>query len=436
MRKSWLLCVVISMLAWGQAAPSAPPSAQASAPAAPAAQAPTSAAPAGQAGTAPATQGTQPRSPFMAGAAPKPAAAPDTTAIPPTAAVITIDGICSPQAKPAAAKGTTTKPAAKATSTKTPAADCKTVITKAEFEKLASSLSPNVTPQMKKQLSNMLPTAIAMSNEAKKRGLDKTPQFQETLKFMKMQILKNELTRSIQEQAANVPQKDLEGYYKKNPEAFEQYNVDRLFVPRTKQEPPETKEEKEQDQKLNEEQQKAKEAEEKAKAEENEAAMSKLAETLRARAAAGEDFIKLQKEAFETAGMKIESPTVNLPKVRRTGLPAAHAAVFDLKPGEVSQVINDAGGHYIYKLNSKDVLPLEQVKDEIHNTLQNQRNRDMMEKITNSFKVDTNEAYFGPAQAMAPPPRMPRPRMAPNPAAPQAQPQTPPPAQPPASKPD
>jgi hypothetical protein len=60
-----------------------------------------------------------------------------------------------------------------------------------------------------------------------------------------------------------------------------------------------------------------------------------LAESLRARAAAGEDFAKLQKEAFEAAGMKMDSPTVTMPKVRRTGLPPAHAAVFDLKVGEV-----------------------------------------------------------------------------------------------------
>ncbi len=428
MRKSWVLCVVIGTLAWGQAAPSAPLSTQA--PAAASTPSPRPQAPA----TSPAVVGGQP-APQTPGAPLKPPAAPDTSSIPPTAPVITITGICSPQPKPATAQGTTAKPPAKTSATKTPA-DCKTVITKAEFEKLANSLSPNVTPQMKKQLSTLLPTAIAMSNEAKKRGLDKTPQFQETLKFMKMQILKNELTRNIQEEAAKVPQTKIEEYYKTNPEAFEQYNLDRLFVPRTKQEPPETKEEKEQDLKMSEEEQKAKEAAEKAKAEANEQAMSKLAESLRARAAAGEDIVKLQKEAFDAAGMKIESPTVNLPKVRRTGLPPAHAAVFDLKPGEVSQVINDAGGHYIYKLNSKDELPLDQVKDEIHNTLQSQRNRDMMEKISNSFKVETNEAYFGPAQAMTPPQRMPRPRMAPSPTAPQAQPQTPPPAQPPASKPD
>ncbi len=70
--------------------------------------------------------------------------------------------------------------------------------------------------------------------------------------------------------------------------------------------------------------------------------------------------------------------------------------MFDLKPGEVSQVISDAGGHYIYKLNSKDHLTLEQATNEIHSKLQNDRTREMMEKVNNSFKVQTNDAYFGP----------------------------------------
>jgi len=34
-------------------------------------------------------------------------------------------------------------------------------------------------------------------------------------------------------------------------------------------------------------------------------------------------------------------------------------AVFDLKVGEVSQVITDNGGHYIYKVVSKEVLPMD-----------------------------------------------------------------------------
>ena len=44
-----------------------------------------------------------------------------------------------------------------------------------------------------------------MSSEAKKRGLDKTAQFEETVKFAKMQILTTELQRKIQEEAAKVP---------------------------------------------------------------------------------------------------------------------------------------------------------------------------------------------------------------------------------------
>ena len=398
MRKSWLMCVLLGTLAWGQAAPSAAPPPQA-------AQAPP---------------------------------ADTSAAVPPEAAVITVIGVCSPQPKTAATKGTAAKPVtgAKTPAAKTPAADCKTVITKAQFEELAKALIPNVTPQARKQLAGVLPRFIGMSSEAKKEGLDKTKQFDETVKFAKMQILTSTLQRKIQDDATKVPPAEIEKYYKEHAETFEQFNVDRLFVPRTKQAEPEAKEEDAKDEKLSEEAKKAKEAEEKTKADEAEQAMAKLAQSLQARAAAGEDFAKLQKEAFDAAGMKIESPTVNLPNTRRTGLPPAHAAVFELKPGEVSKVISDAGGHYIYKVNSKSEVPLDQATNEIHSKLQNDRTREMMEKVNSSFKVETNEMYFGPGGAStAPPPRLPHPRpMAPG--APGGQPQTPPPAQPPAEKPN
>ena len=93
-----------------------------------------------------------------------------------------------------------------------------------------------MTPQLKKQLASILPRLIAMSADAKKKGLDKTPQFEETVKFAKMQILTNELQRKIQEEAAKVPKPEIEAYYKEHPQDFEQFNLDRLFVPRTKQE--------------------------------------------------------------------------------------------------------------------------------------------------------------------------------------------------------
>jgi hypothetical protein len=284
---------------------------------------------------------------------------------------------------------------------------------------------------------------MAMSAEAKKQGMEKSDKYKTTLKFVQMQILTNELTQKVQKEAADVPDADIEKYYKDNPTAYEQYNLDRLFIPRTKTET-EAKEENEEDEdKLTDEQKKAKEDAAKAKADANAAAMTKLADDLRARAAAGEDMTKLQKEAFDAAGMKVESPTVNLPSVRRTGLPQGHVAVFDLKAGDVSQVISDSGGHYIYKLNSKTEMPLDQAKNEIHSKLQNDRNKERMDKLNGSFKAENNAASFGPAGAGPMPPRggM-RPHMPPTaPPAQSAQPQSQapaeaPPAQAPAPKPN
>lgn len=414
MKKSWLPCVLLGTLAWG--APATPPPQPA--------QAPASQAKPGV--TIPIGQG-------------RPAGPVDTSAsVRDNAAVITIEGVCPPQPKPAAAKGTTATTArAKSAAKAAPAAACKTVITKAQFEKLAAAVAPTVTPQLKKQLAGVLPRYIAMSTEAKKEGMDKSPQFKETMEFVKMQVLTNELQQKIQKEAANVPDADIEKYYQEHQDAFEQFNIDRLFVPRTKQAEPEAKNDEDKDEKLTDEQKKAKEEADKAKADQAAADMTKLADDLRARAAAGEDFVKLQKEAFDAAGMKVESPSVNLPSVRRTGLPQAHAAVFDLKVGEVSQVISDAGGHYIYKINSKSVMPLDQARNEIHSKLQNERMKDRMEKLNSSYKADNNEAYFGPG-GVQPPQRGPRPRpMPPSGAAPQGASAAPAPAAPaPATKPN
>jgi peptidyl-prolyl cis-trans isomerase C len=381
MGKSWTLCVLLGALAWGQAAPSPAPQNQS---------------------PAPAMNQMRPQAP---------GAADTSESVPATAAVITVKGVCSPPQPRPASQVTAAKPAtgAKTSQSTAPAADCKTVITKSEFEKLAGSLSPSgsVSPQLKRQLGGMLPRVIAMSNQAKKEGMDKTDQYRETVKFVQMQVLANELQRKLQTEAQNIPDADIQKYYDEHKGDFEQYNLDRLFVPRMKPNEPDLKDENDKDksEKPTEDQIKAKQAADKAKSDANEQAMTKLADDLRARAAAGEDFTKLQKEAFEAAGMKIESPSVNLANVRRNGLSPSQSAVFALQPGEVSQVISENGGHYIYKMKSASELPLDQAKNEIHGRLQSERMREMMDKLNSSFKVETNEAYFGPAAPGGMPPR-------------------------------
>jgi len=406
------MCVLLGGMAWGQTQPGAPP-------------------PSVGSGRAPANMS----GPHAA------AALPDSAeSVPATAAVLTITGVCKPQPRPAAAKAgaAPAKPVAK-----TAPADCKTVVTRAEFEKLVDSISTHPNPQLKRQLATAYPGILAFAQAAQKQGLDKTARFETEMKFARLQILGKELRDQISENAAKVSDEDVDSYYQAHLATYQEFNVDRVFVPhfrpaaegklelKDEKEGKETKDEK--DAKLTPEQQ------QKAKAD-TEQEEAKLAESLRTQAAAGEDFAKLQKEAYDAAGMKMDAPPVNLPKVRRNGLPPGQVAVFDLKEGEVSQVISDPGGHYVYKVKAIVQMPLDdQLKNEIHSMLQGQRQREEMDKYQKSYTVETNEAYFGPPAAAGPPQRM-LPNRGPQPQTPmthpQAQPQTPAPAQPPAASPN
>ena len=291
--------------------------------------------------------------------------------IAPDAAVLTIKGLCPQTSKTNEVSGD----------------KCETVITRAQFEKIAGAIQPSLSPVVKKQLMNLYPRLLIMSREAEARGMDKEEYFQQMFEFARMQILTQQLTRRIQEEAGKVPEQEIADYYQKNPDQFREYTLERIYVPRMKQEPPPP-------QKLSEEAQK-----ERQKHEEDE--MTNLADALRARAAKGEAFEALQKEAYQSAGMKSNPPNASMGKLRRNGLPPTHDAVFALKLGEVSQVISDAGGHYIYKIDGTDIETLADAKGEIHNLLQSQRLHSAMEKIQGPFTTEVNDAYFatGPASA-------------------------------------
>jgi hypothetical protein len=140
-----------------------------------------------------------------------------------------------------------------------------------------------------------------------------------------------------------------------------------------------------------------------------EEAMKKEAAKLRTRLMANEDPDKLEKAAFTAGGLPGTPPPPKMDKVRRTSLPPAHQSVMELKVGEVSEVISDPSGNYIYKMVSKEVMPLDAAKTEIRNTISAQRYRDAMQKFQNNAEL--NDAYFAPMRGpgMPMPPRGPRP---------------------------
>ena len=135
--------------------------------------------------------------------------------------------------------------------------------------------------------------------------------------------------------------------------------------------------------------------------------MKSEASKIRARAAAGTSFATLQAEAFQVAGLKTKPPSTKLGKEQRTGLPANQASVMDLKAGEVSPVIDDQSGYYIYKMGEKDTIPLDKVKDDIRATLRTQQIQAEMQKLQQSGTPTLNDSYFG--EAGGPMPGMPMP---------------------------
>src|SRR4029077_20708160 len=187
MRFQCLVCLLLASLAYGQVAQPATP---------PAATPPAAGAKAEQSASAPADK------------TPEVKVGPDD-------AVITLKGFCADAKQQGDA--------------------CKTVITRAQFEKLAESLQPGMSPAIRRQLATAYSRMLRMSTAAEKRGLDKGPKFDEMLYFARMQILSQELSRALQEDSGKVTDGDIDENYKKNEASYEQATFARIFVPRAKQ---------------------------------------------------------------------------------------------------------------------------------------------------------------------------------------------------------
>ncbi|MFI5110484.1 MAG: peptidylprolyl isomerase, partial [Terriglobales bacterium] len=343
-----------------------------------------------------AAQGKEPGKP--AAPAPSPSAkqqAAEAQEMAPDAVVITVKGLCpAPVRKAAASKTAHGSAAAK------PAA-CQTVVTKKELEMVIETVRPNLQPAQRRMLAQQYVELLVVANAATKAGTEKDPKVKEQLRLQKLQILATSYSREMQQKEAEVPEADIEKYYKENAAKYEQAKLLRVYIPMVTEEgkPPDT------------------------------AASKALAEKIQQRAAAGEDFDKLQKEAFSAASNKGTAPPVDLGERRRGTLPPKQEdAVFGLKVGEVSAALDEASGYYIYKMVGKDAVPLDKVHDEIKGTLGREHLRESMEKLRSSVESTFNPAYFGsaasmpPAGEVAPPPPG---RPAPAPPAPAAAPAQP-----------
>lgn len=270
---------------------------------------------------------------------------------------------------------------------KAPGANCKMVITRAEFEKIIDAVQPSMRPRARREFALTYANALVMAHKAKQLGLDKRDDFEQQMKIARIEVLTRELKKELQIEASKITAADIESYYHGNLPSFEQAEMERIYIPKSQDRPgPADKT--------------PTEAEKHEELQRSEEAMKAEAEKLRAHAVAGEDFSKLQAEAYQAAGIKA-APNPSLGKIRRISLPRDQVYIMDLKPGEVSPVIEDVNGYFIYKIKEKETLTLEQSREEIKGTLRSQRLQEEAQSIEESAVSTLNGNYF---RRQGPPP--------------------------------
>ena len=261
-----------------------------------------------------------------------------------------------------------------------------TIVTKAQFENLVDALNPQMTAINRRQLAESYPRLLLFADKARELGLDQDPRFADAMRLASVQLLTQRLNRYFEQQASRISDSDVENYYKGNAIKFERGELLRIFVPKQ-----------------------TRQTQNPGSGEHSsgvvDSSMLAVAKTIQAKAAAGEDFQQLQKEAFEAACISSGSPTVSTGKIAAVRLPLDHQKVFEMQPGQVSDVIAESGGYHTYKVVSKE-MPLSQASKEIRKSIASERVQDATASLGKSIKSELDPKYFGASPGPATPLRV------------------------------
>jgi len=270
----------------------------------------------------------------------------------PNDAVITLTGACPEAGGASQATG-----------------ECKNVVTRAEFERIKNALAPDAPESANRQIAQGYAQALVVNNEALKEGVQNDPGAEEIFKYARMRAMQQLLARRVQQNASKISDDDIKKYFEQNRKQFEEVVLTRVVLPNrkgTKQKPVTP-------------------------------AMEKAyAERIRKRLLAGEKPSALQAEAFKLSGIKQPAPETNLGSRRRDVLPPSQAQVFDLKPGEVSQVLTEPSASFIYRIEARTTPELDPtITSEIRKTLTAERLQNEAKRIGQSAVPSLNPDYFG-----------------------------------------
>ena len=255
---------------------------------------------------------------------------------------------------------------------KVPTGDCTVSVSRQEFDNLVDILSKGrqATLAVKNHFARTYAELLALDAAAKEIGIDNSPEYLTTMRWLQAKTLADMLRRRLEKESGTVSEAEIAAYYREQLQRFEEVRLSRLVLPKNKF---------------------AADGQQNA-----EQTARRIAADLRERAAQGEDFARLQKEAYEALGFSGLPPATDMGNRRRAALPAGVIEeMFLLRPGEVSTVEDETHCFVIYKVEAKRALPEEQVKEEITREVAKEKLERSLKSIKERIRTELNETYFG-----------------------------------------
>ncbi|HZE80039.1 MAG TPA: peptidyl-prolyl cis-trans isomerase [Candidatus Polarisedimenticolia bacterium] len=291
--------------------------------------------------------------------------------LPPDAPVISVQGLCPAETSPAISN---TVPSTK---------DCAITVTKQQFDNLVKSFNTNnqaVTPAQRRNLGQSYVELLIFSEAAKAAGMENTPGYIEVMRVLRLKTLGDLYRNQLAEQYRNPSQQEIEDYYKANQDKFEGAKLTRIFIPTNNPDPQATAAQKQDYQKK----------------------VQQVVDDIQARAAKGEEMIKLQKDAYTSLAIAATPPTTELGLARHGAFPPKiDQEIVSHKAGEVFRS-DDGTGHMIYRVESRQTSPLESVKAEIVQQIFRQKMEEKTKELNAPVHAEYDEKYFGPPVAPTP----------------------------------
>ncbi|MGD0180369.1 MAG: peptidylprolyl isomerase [Terriglobales bacterium] len=283
----------------------------------------------------------------------------------PEDAVITLRGVCS-------------GPAGAADDKK---ADCKTVVSRREFEFLSDSINlggKTISMGARQNLAKTYAEYLVYEQPAKQAGLENTERYAEIMRWLRLRMLTDLLREKIVEEYRSPSDAEVAHYYQEHIIEFERVHIARIMVPRNVSGDGEMGN---------------------GATGERDKKLLALANEARERVVKGDDPEQIQKDVYRTLGIGAVPPTDLGNQARKDFVSEESAELFSLKAGDVSKVETELASFVIYKVISKETLSENEVKDQISREMARRNIEKANQAITQSVEPVYNEKYFGPPVA-------------------------------------